>query len=176
MSIRFSRACCLAVLVAITVCLSPNVLAAQKTETSGKAADIEGRRAQLLALFDEEWQYELRTNPEMATGLGDNRYNDRLDDHSPEFYQSDVEARGKFLTRFEAIDPAGLSAQDSLSRELMIQNLRQDIEGARFKNWEMPVNQMGGPHLTLIELLSLTRSTASRITTTTFRDCTRSPK
>jgi len=156
MSIRFSRACCLAVLVAITVCLSPNVLAAPKTETSGKAADIEGRRAQLLALFDEEWQYELRTNPEMATGLGDNRYNDRLDDHSPEFYQSDVEARGKFLTRFEAIDPAGLSAQDSLSRELMIRNLRQDIEGARFKNWEMPVNQMGGPHLNLLELLSLT--------------------
>ena len=156
MSIRFSRTCCLAVLVAITGCLSPDMLRAEKTEAAGKVADIESRRAQLLALFDEEWQYELRSSPEMATGLGDNRYNDRLDDHSPEFYQSDVEARRKFLARFEAIDPAGLSAQDSLSRELMIRNLKQDIEGARFKNWEMPVNQMDGPHLEPLELLTLT--------------------
>jgi uncharacterized protein (DUF885 family) len=156
MSIRFSCVCGLAVLVAITACLSPNMLTAQKTEADSRVADIEGRRVQLLALFDEEWQYELRTNPEMATGLGDNRYNDRLDDHSPEFYQSDVETRRKFLARFEAIDPTGLSAQDSLSRELMIRNLRQDIEGVRFKPWEMPVNQMHGPHLEPIELLTLT--------------------
>src|SRR6476660_4236679 len=100
MSIRFSCACYLAVLVVITAFLSPNMLTAQKAEAAGRVADIEGRRAQLLALFDEEWQYELRTNPEMATGLGDNRYNDRLDDHSPEFYQSEVEARRKFLASF----------------------------------------------------------------------------
>ncbi len=134
----------------------PESVDSPKEEADGKVADIEGRRVQLLALFDEEWQYELRTNPEMATGLGDNRYNDRLDDHSPEFYQSDVDARHKFLARFEAIDPARLSTQDSLSRELMIRNLRQEIEGARFKPWEMPVNQMHGPHLEPIELLSLT--------------------
>lgn len=156
MSIRFSCICGLAVLVAITACPSPNLLTAQKTEADGMVANIEGRRVQLLALFDEEWQYELRTNPEMATGLGDNRYNDRLDDHSPEFYQSEVEARRKFLASFEAIDPSGLSAQDSLSRELMIRDLRQDIEGARFKPWEMPVNQMHGPHLEPIELMNLT--------------------
>ena len=103
---------------------------AQKTLAAGDAADIENRRSQLLSLFDEQWQYELRTSPEMATSLGDNRYNDRLKDRSPEFYQSDLEARRKFLARFEAVDPAGLSAQDALSRELMIRNLRQDIEEA----------------------------------------------
>jgi uncharacterized protein (DUF885 family) len=144
----------MALLVAIT--LWSSALPAQKTQAAGKAADIENRRNQLLSLFDEEWQYELRADPEMATSLGDNRYNDRLNDRSPEFYQSDLEARRKFLTRFEAIDPSGLAAQDALSRELMIRNLRQDIEGARFKGWEMPVNQMAGPHLGLLELLSLT--------------------
>jgi uncharacterized protein (DUF885 family) len=50
----------------------------------------------------------------------------------------------------------GLSAQDALSRELLIRNLRQDIEEARFKPWEMPVNQMEGPHLGWLEMLSLT--------------------
>ena len=118
--------------------------------------DAESRRTQLLSLFDEEWQYELRVDPETATQLGDNRYNDRLSDHSPQFHNADVEARRKFLNRFEAIDPKGLSAQDALSRDLMIRNLREDIEGAQFKSWEMPVNQMGGPHLNLLELVTLT--------------------
>ena len=130
---------------------------AQQASASGKgSADIEARLAKLQSLFDEEWQYELRSDPESATSLGDKRYNDRLSDQSPQFHQSDVETKRKFLAQFEAIDPAGLSAQDALSRDLMVRNLREEIEGARFKPWEMPVNQMGGPHLNLLELLSLT--------------------
>jgi uncharacterized protein (DUF885 family) len=154
MNIEGARFCCFAVLIAMV--LVPGALPAQKTQAAEKAADIESRRAQLLSLFDEEWQYELRSDPETATSLGDNRYNGRLSDRSPKFYRSDEETRRKFLARFEAIDPAGLSAEDTLSRELMIRNLRQDIEGARFKPWEMPVNQMDGPHLGLLELVTLT--------------------
>jgi uncharacterized protein (DUF885 family) len=123
------------------------------TSTSAAA---ETHRQQLLALFDEEWQYGLRTSPEWATMLGDNRYNDRLSDNSPEYFQSDLEQQRKFLARFEAIDPDGFSRQDALSRELMIRELRQDIEGAQFKRWEMPVNQMGGLHLELPDLVTLT--------------------
>jgi len=156
MDIVVARCWAVAVLIASAVGSFPNAVAAQKTMADGKAAEIESRRTQLLSLFDEEWQYELRTNPEMATSLGDNRYNDRLNDRSPGFYQADLEARRKFLAHFEGVDPAGLSAQDTLSRELMIRNLRQDIEGTRFKPWEMPVNQMDGPHLEWLEMLSLT--------------------
>ncbi len=123
---------------------------------SATPTSVETRRQQLLSLFDEEWQYTLRTSPEWATMLGDTRYNDRLSDNSPEFFQSDLEQKRKFLTRFEAIDPAGFSPQDTLSRELMIRELRQDIEGAKFKQWEMPVNQMGGLHLELPDLVTLT--------------------
>ncbi len=119
-------------------------------------ASVENRRQQLLSLFDEQWQYVLRTNPEWATMLGDNRYNDRLSDESPEFFQSELEQQRKFLSRFEAIDPAGFSRQDTLSRELMIRELRQQIEGAQFKSWEMPVNQMNGMHLELPDMVALT--------------------
>ena len=38
----------------------------------------------LHALFDEDWQWGLQQYPEGATLLGDNRYNDRLTDLSPE--------------------------------------------------------------------------------------------
>jgi uncharacterized protein (DUF885 family) len=118
-------------------------------------ASVESRRQQLLSLFDEQWQYTLRCNPEWATMLGDNRYNDRLSDESPEFFQSELDQERKFLARFEAIDPAGFSRQDTLSRELMIRELRQQIEGAQFKPWEMPVNQMNGMHLELPDIVAL---------------------
>jgi uncharacterized protein (DUF885 family) len=141
----------------LVVLLISSSARAQQAPGSGRAsADIEARRAKLQSLFDEEWQYELRADPETATSLGDNRYNDRLSDHSPQFHQSDVETKRKFLAQFEAIDPAGLSAQDALSRDLIVRNLHEEIEGAQFKPWEMPVNQMDGPHLNLLELLSLT--------------------
>ena len=113
-------------------------------------------RDQLRSLFDEDWQYTLRVHPEWATTMGDNRYNDRLSDNSPQFFQSDLEHSRKFLARFEAIDAAALPPQDALSRQLMIRALRQQIEGAQFKNWEMPVDQMSGPHLELPDLVVLT--------------------
>ena len=122
----------------------------------GISASVETRRQQLMSLFDEEWEYQLRSNPEWATALGDSRYNDRLGDNSPEFFHSDLEQKRRFLSRLEAIDASGFSRKDALSRELMIRRLRQDIEGAKFKPWEMPVNQMGGPHLEMPDLVILT--------------------
>src|SRR6266705_1234431 len=95
-------------------------------------------------------EYELTSSPEMATALGDNRYNDRLDDDSPQFHQAELKKTRDFLARFEALNPTSLSAQDALSRELMIRKLRESIEGAQFKPWEMPVTQMRGIHLSLI--------------------------
>ncbi len=126
---------------------------AQDTGSTSRSAE---NRQQLLSLCEEEWQYELRTSPEFATILGDPRYNDRLSDNSPEFFRSDLQQRQGFLSRFQAIDPAGLPHQDQLSRELMIRQLNREIEGAQFKDWEMPVNQMGGIHLELPEVVELT--------------------
>jgi len=120
------------------------------------ATDVATRLQQLHSLFESEWEYELKASPERATAMGDNRYNDRLGDDSAEFYQSDLQHKKESLTKFEAIDPEGFPSQDALSRTLMIRRLRQDIEDAQFKPWEMPVNQMGGPHLGLPGLVNLT--------------------
>ena len=141
--------------ISCALMLIPSLFCAAQS-TAHALSSVETRRQQLLALFDEEWEYQLRTSPEWATVLGDRRYNDRLSDHSPEFFQSDIEQKRRFLTRCEAIDPAGFSQQETLSRELMIRELRQEIEGAQFKPWEMPVNQMGGPHLAMPDLVVLT--------------------
>ena len=111
---------------------------------------------QLHSLFAEQWDYEMRSSPEWATALGDNRFNDRLGDYSAEFFERDLEQNRKFLARFEAISPTGLSEQDVLSRELMIRELRQEIEGAKFKPWEMSVDQRSGPQVDLSYLITIT--------------------
>jgi uncharacterized protein (DUF885 family) len=136
--------------------LTPLLWRTPVAQNASTLASVENRGQQPLSLFDEEWQYELRTNPEWATQLGDNRYNDRLRDSSPEFFQADIGLKRGFLTRCQAIDPAGLSRPDMLSRELMIRRLREEIEGAQFRQWEMPVNQMAGLHLELPDLVVLT--------------------
>lgn len=142
--------------IALISVLTVMPLRSSAQNNSASSVPLENRRQQLQSLFDEEWQYELRTNPEFATVLGDRRYNDRLSDNSPQFFRSDVEKKRTFLARFEALDPVGLSGEDALSRELMLRSLRQEIEGAQFKSWEMPVNQMHGPHLEFPDLVALT--------------------
>ncbi len=55
-----------------------------------------------------------------------------------------LEQEQNFLLRVAAIDPAGLNEQDTTSREMLMRQLAEDQEAADFKEWEMPVNQMGG--------------------------------
>lgn len=148
---RVFRGCLLAYLVSGLLAATPKAQNISPDQPSSGA-----KHQELFSLFDAEWQYELRTHPEFATMLGDVRYNDRLSDNSPEFFQSDVEQKHKFLAQFEAVNPAGLSTQDQLSLELMVRELKLEIEGAKFKQWEMPVNQMGGIHLHLPDMIELT--------------------
>jgi uncharacterized protein (DUF885 family) len=139
----------------IAVILSGSFLLSCSSSPRHDSSEAIDNRKNLRALFDEEWEYELRESPETATALGDNRYNDRLGDASEEAAQADIAEKRKFLTRFEALDASSLPQQDSLSRDLMIRNLREEIEGAQFKSWEMPVDQMKGPHLELVDMVTL---------------------
>ena len=46
--------------------------------------------------------------------------------------------------RLAAIDPTGFTDQEKISRDLLMRHFADDQEAAEFKEWEMPVNQMGG--------------------------------
>jgi uncharacterized protein (DUF885 family) len=117
---------------------------------------LEARRKALADLLAEQWEYTLRTQPIYATVVGDNRRNDQLGDLSEEAVQKDLQAARGFLTRFQAIDTAGFPDQEALNKELMVRDLGMQLEGARFKSWEMPVSQMGGIHTLLPTLYTFT--------------------
>ncbi|MGN6185182.1 MAG: DUF885 domain-containing protein [Thermoanaerobaculia bacterium] len=118
------------------------------------ATDLDKRRVALNRLLDEQWEYTLKHAPEFASMLGDPRYNDRVSDASERAVLAELEDARRFLRRFEAIDASGFSEQEKLNRELMLKNLRDSIEIAKFRPYLMPVNQMGGIHLTWAQLPS----------------------
>src|SRR5215510_11680976 len=119
------------------------------------AAALEERRHQLTALLDEQWQYNLRTSPEFASILGDRRYNDRWTDASLDAIAANLAKTREFLTRFEAIDTAGFPDQEALNQQLMVSGLKEQLDNARFENWLMPVDQFGGVHIGLAQLVPM---------------------
>jgi len=128
--------------VAFLVCACTVALFAQSNGTS-----LEARRAQLRDALQAEWEYTLLTYPEFATYVGDTRYNDRLGDYSPDAIAKQVEHGKQQLKLFEAIDTSGFPEAEVLNQQLMVRDLRRNVEGAKFNDWEMPVDQFGGVHL-----------------------------
>ena len=119
------------------------------------AADLDARRKALNDLLAEKWEYDLKTNPEYASILGDKRYNDQLADVSLKAVLADLEMSRKFLARFEAIDTTGFPEQEQLSQALMVRDLKQQLDFSQFKEWEMPVTQMNGPPVEAPQLVAL---------------------
>jgi uncharacterized protein (DUF885 family) len=116
---------------------------------------LDSRRKALNDLLAEQWEYTLRTNPIWASILGDKRWNDKLDDCSQEAIDKKLQETQKFLIRFEAIDTSGFPEQEALNKAVMVHDLQMDLEGARFKGWEMPVDQQNGIQILLPELIRL---------------------
>ena len=110
------------------------------------------RVAEQNALFEEQYETDLRNFPERATAFGDYRYNDRLNDFSLEAIAQRHKMDEDFLRRLEAIPTTGLSDQDQLSHDLLVRALQQRITDFNLKEYEMPINQQNGIHTSLADL------------------------
>ncbi len=116
------------------------------------AQPVAERLAAQNALFDEQYETDLRNFPERATAYGDYRYNDRLNDYSLDGVKQHHENDESFLQRLQAIPTDGFSDQDQLSHDLMVRLLQQRIADFDLKEYEMPINTQGGPHTNLADL------------------------
>jgi uncharacterized protein (DUF885 family) len=130
------------------------VILVTEVHGQGNGQSLETRRAELKRLLSEEWEYTLRTQPELATQVGDDRYNDRLSDLSDKAIDQDLQHTRQALARFEAVDVTGFPEQEKLNQALMVRELREQVEGARFKDWEMPADQFSGIHLSYASMPS----------------------
>ncbi|HEX4651748.1 MAG TPA: DUF885 domain-containing protein [Granulicella sp.] len=124
------------------------------TESTTPRVETPAERSKDLAkLFNEIWQDRLRRSPEFASALGDKRYNDQLTDYSAQAVNESLAQGREFIEQLSMIDTTGLSDQEKLSAELMLRSLIEDQEAARFKEWEMPVDQFNGFQVALPQMI-----------------------
>jgi uncharacterized protein (DUF885 family) len=110
------------------------------------------RLAAQNALFEEQYESDLRNFPERATAFGDYRYNDKLAEYSLAAIGQRHSTDEAFLSRLEAIPHTGFSGPDQLSRDLLVRVLQQRIADFDLKEYEMPINQQNGIHTSLADL------------------------
>jgi len=113
---------------------------------------VTDRLAAQNALFEEQYESDLRNAPERATSFGDYRYNDKLSDHSLAAIAQRHKTDEDFLKRLQAILTTGFSDQDTLSHDLLFRVLQQRIADYDLKEHEMPISQVGGIHTSLADL------------------------
>src|ERR1700757_1056327 len=116
---------------------------------------LEARRKSLNRLLADEWEYELRESPELATLLGDYRYNDRWSDFSLAHVDEQKDDLAHWVARVAAIDTTGFPEQEKLNQILMLRNLKERIEAIDLKTYEMPIDQQDGAHLLFAEALTI---------------------
>ena len=155
----FSR---VAVTLAAGIFFSGPTLGAQPAAQPGThstADSLEARTQGLNQIFHDYWEDTLKHSPEMASTIGDRRYDDQLSDYSPRAYDEALARGERFIERLGAIDTTGMSDQEKLSKKLLVHDLVDQQESSVCKPWQTPVTQFSGIQVdlpALVEMLSFT--------------------
>lgn len=112
--------------------------------TAGARDDEPGAR--LHQLLRERFEWQLREYPEQAMARGDYSNAEKVTDHSLAAIERRHGETRAFAERLGKIDPSELSANDRLSYDLFGLNLRNAIEGHRFRMFLAPITGRSGPH------------------------------
>jgi uncharacterized protein (DUF885 family) len=101
--------------------------------------------AALNALVEEYFETQLELSPMSATSIGDSRYDDRLDETtSPGFREKSLAIEQAFLDRVHRIDAARLTPAGRLTYDIFTGERELALQGAKFPEELMPLNQMSG--------------------------------
>jgi uncharacterized protein (DUF885 family) len=116
------------------------LLSACATEPAAKSPD-----AALDALVEEYFDAQLELSPMNATAIGDSRYDDRLDEStSPGFRERTLAVERAFMDRAHLIDAARLTPGARITYDIFTSERELALQGAKFPEELMPLNQMSG--------------------------------
>jgi uncharacterized protein (DUF885 family) len=119
------------------------------------AANAQGAAEQAHALFERDWQWRLRDQPELATVVGDHRYDDRLSDTSLAAIRMATEHERSMLEAVRAIDRGQLTGQDRISYDLFVDDKERKLAAAAFYPFApYPITAQDGLHIRLPQLVA----------------------
>jgi uncharacterized protein (DUF885 family) len=138
-----ARQCASRLLVsALLLPLLPAAFAAPAQVTAEMAADAS---AQARALFERDWQWRLKHQPEFATAVGDHRYDAQLADSSLAGALKAIAHARRMLELARQLDPAQLSAQDRLSWDLFVADQERRLAVSNFVPFDpQPISSQDG--------------------------------
>ena len=137
-------------LFATLVLLGPLVALAADVATAPPApAD------QAQALFERDWQWRLKHQPEFATSVGDHRYDARLADTSLTRSAGAIEHARRMLDLARQIDRAQLTGRDRLSWDLFTADQERTLARAAFVAFDpQPISAQDGLQFRLPQLVA----------------------
>ncbi len=103
----------------------------------------------LQQLADEYREATLRRSPTMALMLGDHRFDDQMEDLSRDGEDDVISELRSFARRAETIDPAGLSLQERLSREVLMFEANTGADMLATRQAELEANPAMSVHVML---------------------------
>ena len=108
---------------------------------------------------DRAWDEFLEQNPVWATVQGDDRWDDRLDDPSPEGRAAFMAMSERWAMEVEGLEQAGLSIEDEVTLGLMRAIVRRFRGADELKLWQMEaLDQLSGPQTLVGELARFQRT------------------
>ena len=107
-------------------------------------------------LFEDTWEWGLQEFPTRATYLGDYRYNDRLANMSLASIQKRHKKNETILQKLENLNREKLDTEDKLNYDLFHKKITRNITAHPFKDYLMPIDQMGGVQINFPNLVDIT--------------------
>jgi len=110
-------------------------------------------------LFEREWQWQLRQQPEVATGIGEHRYDALLTDTSLAARTAVLEHGREVLAEARRLERAELAGQDRLSYDLFVAERERQLAAAaavpQLAAFDpQPISSWDGLHLRLPRLVA----------------------
>ncbi|HYH80499.1 MAG TPA: DUF885 domain-containing protein [Longimicrobium sp.] len=116
-------------------------------------AAAQGTPAERLhRVFAEQWETRLRENPQMATRMGDRRFNDRLGETGLAAQARRLGQTRGYLAAVRAIPRDSLPREEQINRDIFERNLREQVEADELGDFLIPITNREGFHTYFPEL------------------------
>jgi len=106
----------------------------------------------LRSMADRFWDDFLAAAPTWATVIGDRRFDDRLEDVSPDAIAGRIRWLDGVAAAAEAVDPNALDPTERVTRQMLVDEARGQADALRTGMHEWTVDPLGGPTVGLLDL------------------------
>jgi len=108
---------------------------------------------ELRSLAERFWEGYLAAYPTWATVIGDRRFDDHLEDVSPDAISARIRWLDGIAAAAAALDDASIDATERVTRQMLVDEARGQADALRTGLYEWTVDPLGGPTVSLLDLV-----------------------